>query len=152
MRPLLDEHEAWWTGPQGKLTGELSSLCGPDSDGWRNRDVLILCSSHPIADCAALASHCEVDIEAMRKNVADLSQKARNTGSALLAALDEISPPDDISLDHKRFLACLQAQVTYATQVRRLARGELRSDPDLPTACQVFTSAEINVREYVGNP
>ena len=152
MRPLLDEHATWWEGPQGRLTGELSKLCSPQADGWRNWDVLVVCSTHTPADCAALSAHCETDIEAMRDQVDDLSQEVQKKGGALLAALDGISPPDDIALAHARFLACLRAQMTDASRVSRLARGGMPANPDYPSACQIFTSAETKVREYVGSP
>ena len=151
MRPLLDEHEAWWEGPQGALTDELSSLCGPRADGWRNWDVLVVCSTAASADCRALAVHCGTNVEAMQEQVDELSREVQKTGGALLAAFDAISPPDDIAVAHAHFLTCLRTQVTDATRVGRLARGQTPANPDYAPACQTFSSAEAEIRTYVGS-
>ena len=149
MRPLLAEYDAWWEGTQGRLVEELNRLCGADADGWRNRDVLLSCSSIPSVDCALLAAHCGGDVEEMRERVDELAREAQRTGEALLAHFNRVSPPDDITLSHTRFLVCLQEQVTQAGQVSGLARGEPLSDPVTPPACQMFSSAEAEVRAHV---
>jgi hypothetical protein len=151
MRPVLADYEAWWAGSQGALFAELSQVCGPGSEGWRNRDVLFTCNAHPTADCALLAAHCGTDIEAMRKQVATLAVEAAGTGQELLAAFGAISPPDDVALAHGRFVACLRARVADAERINRLARGASLVNPDQPSACQLFSSAEAEVEIYVQN-
>lgn len=151
MEPLLAKYDAWWEGPQGALVKELSSFCGPGADGWRNEDILHACSSTPSVDCALLAAHCRADVGAMREKVEELSHEVQETGDALLSDFSTISPPDDIALSHAHFLACLQARVAEAGRVVELARGEPLANPDHLPACQIFVSAEAEVRAYVGS-
>jgi hypothetical protein len=151
MRPVLADYEAWWAGPQGALVAELSHLCGPGSEGWRNRDVLFTCNAHPTVDCVLLTAHCGTDVEAMRKQVAALAVEAGQTGQELLTAFGAISPPDDVALAHGRFVACLRARVAEAERINRLARGASLVNPDQPSACQLFSSAEAEVESYVKN-
>jgi len=150
MRPLLIGYDAWWGGAQGALVDELNSLCGPAADGWRNRDVLAACSAHPSVDCTLLATHCGSDVEALRQGIGELSRAAHREGEVLLEALAAISPPADVGLAHARFLACLQARVADAGDVRALARGEPLAAPRDLSACQMFPAAEAQVRAYVG--
>lgn len=152
MQPLLAEYNVWWKGPQGALVDQLDSLCGPEADGWRNLDVLTVCSTHPSVDCARLAVHCGADVEVMRARVDELSGKAQQAGRALQEAFEAISPPGEIALAHTRFLACLQAQIVDAGRAGRLARGEPLTVPDYASACQMFPSAETEVLAYVGSP
>jgi hypothetical protein len=151
MRPLLADYDAWWDGPYGALVNELNSLCGPGAQGWRNQDVLLTCSQHASVDCALLAAHCGADVEAMRERVGALSQQAQKAGGQLRAAFDDVVPPDDVALAHGRFLACLQEQVEGAGRAGDLARGDLPADPAPTPACQMFSEAEQNVRQYVGS-
>jgi hypothetical protein len=150
MRPVLAAYDAWWVGAQGPLVSQLSSLCGPGANGWRNRDVLITCNSNPSVECARLAAHCGADVEAMREQIEELSQKARQTGEALIAEFDTVSPPDEIASSHQRFVACLEERVTDAGQVSKLARGELMSAQDDVPICRMFSSAEAELRSYIG--
>jgi hypothetical protein len=151
MRPLLAEYDAWWAGPQGNLVEELDDFCGPGADGWRNQDVLRVCSLNPALDCALLVAHCGADVEAMRKQVTELSRAAQESGTALVSDFAAVSPPDEIALAHTRFVACVRARVADAVRVGGLARGEslVRRD-DSPT-CQMFAFAEAEVRAYVGD-
>lgn len=151
MHPLLSEYEAWWQGSQGILIDELNSPCGPRADGWRNRDILVACSTYASEDCALLAAQCEVDVEAMREQIDEMSQEVQETGAALLAAFGAISAPDDIAVAHTRFLACLRAQVAHAGRVSALARSEKPVDLDYPPACQMFPNAEAEMQAYVIN-
>jgi hypothetical protein len=151
MRPLLAEYDAWRQGPRGALVGELNSLCGPKADGWRNRDVLLTCNSHPSADCVLLAAHCDADIEMMRAHVDDLSRAAREAGAALLESFAAVSPPDEIALAHARFLACLEARVADTERVGGLARSAPVPSAEGLSACQIFPSAEMEVLVYVGS-
>jgi len=152
MLPLLAEYDAWWKGPQGALVDELNSSCGPGADGWRNMDVMTVCGAYPSLDCTRLAAHCGADVEDMRARVDEVSRDVQDAGRALLAAFKAIAPPDEIALDHARFLACLQARVVDAGRAGRLARGESSTLPDHPSACQLFSSAETEVQAYVGSP
>jgi hypothetical protein len=150
MRPVLAAYDAWWAGAQGPLVSQLSSMCGPGADGWRNRDVLITCNSNPSIECAHLAAHCGTDIEAMREQIEELSQNARQMGEALIAEFDAVSPPDEIAASHQRFAACLEERVTETGQVSKLARGEWVSARDDLPVCQMFSSAEAELRSYIG--
>jgi hypothetical protein len=150
MRPLLTGYDVWWEGPQGELVDELNSLCGPGADGWRNRDVLAACSAHPSVDCTLLAAHCGSDVEALRQGIGELSQAAYQEGEVLLEAFAALSPPAEVAQAHVRFLACLQARVAAAGDVRGLARGEPLATPGDLSPCQMFPSAEAQVRAYVG--
>jgi len=150
MRPLLEAYDNWWAGPYGALVDELNSLCGPDADGWTNRDVLLVCSQQPEVDCALLAAHCGTDVAAMRERVSTLSSQAQTTGNALFEELGATLPPDDVALAHRRFLDCLAAQITAAEQAGGLARGELSSELPVVPACQMFPAAEQEVWAYVG--
>jgi len=150
MRPVLADYDAWWAGPYGALVNELNSFCGPTADGWRNRDVLLNCNRYPAVDCALLAAHCGSDVAVMQERVDELSQEARKAGAKLQRAFDAISPPEDISLAHTRFLACLQARVTDTDWMGELVRGGAQTDPDHPPVCQMFSAAEGEVRQYVG--
>jgi hypothetical protein len=129
----------------------LNSLCGPGSDGWRNRDVLLACSRYASLDCALLAAHCGDDVEEMRERVSELSAQAQREGKKLRAAFDDVLPPDDVALAHGRFLTCLQARVDDAGLLGELARGEL-PDAAVPVpVCQMFANAEDDVRRYMGS-
>ena len=88
----------------------------------------------------------------MRAQVYELSREAQRIGKVLLKDLGAVSPPDDIALAHARFLACLQARVADAGRVGRLVRGEALTVPASPPACQMFSSAEVEVQAYVGSP
>ena len=149
MRPLLADYDAWWGGPYGALLNELNGFCGPTADGWLNQDVLLNCSLYPAVDCALLAAHCGGDVDAMRERVDELSREAQNKAQALLAALDAISPPNDIASAHAHFVACLQAQAANTDQMGDLARGGSPVGSDLAPACQMFPDAEERVRWYV---
>jgi hypothetical protein len=151
VRPLLAEYDAWRQGPRGALISELNSLCGPGADGWRNRDVLLACNSHPTVDCGLLVAHCDADIEMMRAQVDDLSRAAREAGAVLLESFAAISPPDEIALAHARFLACLEARVADTERAGGLARSVPVAFPDGLSACQIFPSAETEVLDYVGS-
>jgi hypothetical protein len=150
MRPLLEKYDNWWAGPYGALVGELNSLCGPDADGWTNRDVLVVCSQQPALDCSLLAAHCGTDIEAMRERVSTLSSQAQTAGNALFEELTATLPPDDVAVAHRRFLDCLRSQIDAAGQAEMLARGELSSELPVVPACQIFPAAEQEVWAYVG--
>jgi hypothetical protein len=149
MRPLLTEYDAWWDGAQGALVDTLNSLCGPEADGWRNRDVLAACSSYPAVDCTLLGAHCGSDVETLREQIDQLSRAAQREGGVLLQAFAAISPPADVALVHARFLACLQARVSAAASTGKLARGDPAAAPGDLSACQMFPSAEAEVRAYV---
>jgi hypothetical protein len=149
MRPVLADYEAWWDGPYGALVEDLSRLCGPTADGWRNRDVLLSCGRYPALDCALVAAHCGSDVEALRERIAQLSQETQQAGRALLAMLDDVVPPDDVAPAHVHFLTCLQAQVAEAAQMGELADGEPATGLDRIPACQMFPHAEEQVRQYV---
>jgi hypothetical protein len=151
MRPLLEEYDAWWDGPYGALVGELSRLCGPGADGWRNQDVLLACSRYDALDCTLVAAHCGDDVEAMRERIGALSRQAQSAGAALQTALDEVAAPDDVALAHARFIACLQARVDDARRVGEMAQGRLPGGPISIPACQMFSTAEDEVQAYVGS-
>jgi hypothetical protein len=151
MRPLLEDYDAWRDGPYGALVGELNRLCGPGADGWRNQDVLLACSRYDALDCALVAAHCGDDVEAMRERIGALSRQAQSAGATLRAALDEVVPPDDMALAHTRFIACLQARVDDAGRVGEMAQGQLPHDSIPIPACQMFSTAEEEVRGYVGS-
>ncbi len=151
MRPLLDDYDAWRDGSYGSLVGELNSLCGPGSDGWRNQDVLLVCSRYASLDCTLLAAHCGDDVEEMRERVSDLSVQAQQEGRKLQAVFDDVLPPDDVALAHRRFLTCLQARIDDAGQAGEMARGELLDGPISIPACQMFVNAEDDVRRYIGS-
>jgi hypothetical protein len=152
MRQLLTDYEAWWEGPQGTLVNELNRLCGPATDGWRNRDVLQTCSSHPSVDCDLLGAHCGTDIEAMRTEVRALSREVQKSGEILYSAIEVVTPPDDVAQAHTRFLACIQSRLDGAARINELARGASLTDPDQLSACRVFSSAEMEIRAYIGSP
>jgi hypothetical protein len=88
----------------------------------------------------------------MREQVVILSREVRKKGTELLKALNAISPPDNIALAHGRFATCIQTQVADADRAGKLARGEMLADPDYPPACQMFSSAEEEIREYMAHP
>jgi hypothetical protein len=150
MSPLLDDYDAWWDGSYGALVGELNSLCGPGSDGWRNQDVLLACNRYASQDCALLAAHCGADVEEMRQRVSELSVQAGQEGAKLRTSFDDVIPPADVALAHGRFLDCLQARVDDAELLGELARGELPAVPITAPVCQMFASAEDDVRRYMG--
>jgi hypothetical protein len=150
MRPVLEAHEAWWAGPQGALVTELDTLCGPTAGDWRNRDVLQACSQHADVDCAHLAAHCGGDVDAMRAHVADLSQETRQQGQALLEALEGVTPPSDIASAHAHFLACLRAELADAARAGQLAQGYIPSATEMLPPCELFASAEEEIRAYAG--
>jgi hypothetical protein len=152
MLPLLAQYDAWWRGPQGALVDELNRACGPGADGWRNLDVMSVCGARPSMDCTRLAAHCRADVDEMRARVDEVSREAQRAGRALLLAFQAISPPDEIALAHTRFLACLQARVADAGRAGRMARGESLTLVDHPSACRLFSSAEMEVQAYVGSP
>jgi hypothetical protein len=150
LRPLLTEYDAWWEGAQGALVGTLNSLCGPEADGWRNRDALAACSSYPAVDCTLLGAHCGSDVEALREQIDQLSRAAQREGRVLVEGFAAITPPADVALAHARFQACLQARVAEAASAGKLARGEPLAAPGDLSACQMFPSAEAEIRAYVG--
>jgi hypothetical protein len=152
MHPLMAQYDDWWAGPQGALVEKLNNFCGPTADGWRNRDVLTTCNSIRDVECAQLTAHCDTDVEAMRERVEALAQEARRAGQSLLSEFAQVSPPDEIASSHHRFLACLRARIADADRTAKLARGEPVSNPDDRPICQMFASADAELRTYIGRP
>jgi hypothetical protein len=152
IRPLLSEYEAWWAGPQGELVDALNGLCGPDSGGWRNRDVLLVCSRYPEVDCGRLAAHCGTDIEAMRTHIVQLSRQAQQEAQSLLAALDDLTPPEEIAPTHAHLIGCIEAEMAGAARANRLAQGGAAPTPDTPSVCTLYPAAEQELKAYVGSP
>ena len=150
MQPLLETYAAWWSdGPYGALISELTSLCGPGANGWRNRDVLLNCSHYPSTDCTHLAGHCGGNIEAMRRRVSRLAQEAKQTGTELLSDLETIEPPPEIAQHHVHFIGCLETQLDNADWAKYAASGEAAPLPNTLPICQMFPTAEQALLGYV---
>lgn len=151
MQPLWEEYDAWWKGPEGALINELNRPCGPGADGWRNWDVLVVCSERQSAVCSHVINQCGSDFEAMRERVYEWSQEAGQAGETLLASFEAVSPPDGISSAHEQFLACLRTRVADAGRIARLTRGEPISQTDYTPTCQMFSTAEAEVQAYINS-
>jgi hypothetical protein len=85
----------------------------------------------------------------MRGEINELSREAQKAGASLVETLDEVSPPEEIAAAHTGFRRCVQSQVDDAARIAKLARGENLADSSVVPECQIFSSAETEVRDYV---
>lgn len=158
MRPLLDEYDAWLSGPYKNLDNMLRAPCGPEAfsywpegQAWTIYDALIICSHQPATDCAALQTFCGGDLETMLGQIDQSAQKTLDEIESLLASIDEIEQPEDIPQAHTFLLMCVEERITELKQVRAMARGEVVGWLGQSAVCHMFPDAEQQLRQYLDN-